>query len=588
MKLKTYFNAALLCLAVGMFAACAGDNLADNKENKQEILQGVKFTINETKTSAKSYVGVEEDGAKTRTTIKHTPGLGADAYWNNDDYIWVKNNAGVWKKSISTMLNTERTHATFILPGNQSDYSDGCPVIYNISPSTSPSFHDSPEYLNINYLQPQTKANDFSMAGYVGDCGTGVAKSTGGPGEFSFQLQHNVSYLCFLPRCSNAALGQNLQLTKIVLRSTIPNDYIAANWCNVPSTGAVFLPSTFPSWAVNGVSAPLVTASVNNFPLSNSTAESPDLNATYMVILPGIHDFTITYTIKDKVTGFEAEIKKQVNGIDCKPGEINDITANLNVTRTYTNKYYAWDADEAYDIGHGYEASLPTVPYGKPGATYLPLSFFPIETRTYESDPAPYDKRLGHGYWPGANSNVTAQTNFFKNNTPNVNEALWYALKGDPHWDNTTPWVLHNHLYTGGMWLKKKSKICADEGITESYMENGFKADIGPLAGTYNTYQDYPDDGSAPTFDNTAASINTPLTNTTGYFFLPALGGYSNTAGSDASKVWLTDVGVKGGYWTSNCSLWETGMISFNIESGKVSVNMQDGPTAPYSITKFQ
>ena len=169
-----------------------------------------------------------------------------------------------------------------------------------------------------------------------------------------------------------------------------------------------------------------------------------------------------------------------------------------------------------------------------------------------------------------------------------MNEALWYAFKGDPHWDNTTPWVLHNHLYTGGMWLKKKSKICADEGITESYMENGFKADIGPLAGTYNTYQDYPYDGSAPTFDNTAASINTPLTNTAGYFFLPALGGYSNAAGSDASKVWLTDVGIKGRYWTQNSSLWETGMISFNIESGKVSVNMQDGPTAPYSITKFQ
>ena len=487
MKLKTYFNAALLCLAVSMFVACAGDNLADNnnEEKKQEIPQGVRFTINETKTSAKSYVGVEEDGAKTRTTIKHTPGLGADAYWNNDDYIWVKNNAGVWKKSISTMLNTERTHATFILPGNQSDYSDGCPVIYNISPSTSPSFHDSPEYLNINYLQPQTKANDFSMAGYVGDCGTGVAKSTGGLGEFSFQLQHNVSYLCFLPRCSNAALGQNLQLTKIVLRSMIPNDYIAANWCNVPSTGAVFLPSTFPSWAVNGLSSPLVTASVNNFPLSNSTAESPDLNATYIVILPGIHDFTITYTIKDKVTGIEAEIKKQANGVNCKAGEITDITAwiDKDLKGNHTD-YYLWGAQE------------------------------PITKDAFQL--APGD--------PQAANQANTIPNALFSTLPNANELCWYAYKGDVHWGQSLDvYVVNGHLkHINGIWLKKKAKILADEHISASYMENGYPRFDNNV---YKDWRNFFWEAGLPAaaYPNFIAAKTTPVPNTQDYFFLPLL-----------------------------------------------------------------
>ena len=509
MKLKTYFNAALLCLAVSLFAACAGDNLADNnnEEKKQEIPQGVRFTINETKTSAKSYVGVEEDGAKTRTTIKHTPGLGADAYWNNDDYIWVKNNAGVWKKSISTMLNTERTHATFILPGNQSDYSDGCPVIYNISPSTSPSFHDSPEYLNINYLQPQTKANDFSMAGYVGDCGTGVAKSTGGPGEFSFQLQHNVSYLCFLPRCSNAALGQNLQLTKIVLRSTIPNDYIAANWCNVPSTGAVFLPSTFPSWAVNGLSSPLVTASVNNFPLSNSTAESPDLNATYIVILPGIHDFTITYTIKDKVTGIEAEIKKQANGVNCKAGEITDITAwiDKDLKGNHTN-YYLWGAQE------------------------------PLTKDAFQL--APGD--------PQAANQANTIPNALFSTLPNANELCWYAYKGDVHWGQSLDvYVVNGHLkHINGIWLKKKAKILADEHISASYMENGYPRFDN------NVYKDWRNvfwEAGLPAaaYPNFIAAKTTPVPNTQDYFFLPLLG--YNSWGTYISSVDDTAF-----YWSSS------------------------------------
>ena len=544
MKLKTYFNVALLCLAVSLFAACAGDNLADNnnEEKKQEIPQGVRFTINETKTSAKSYVGVEEDGAKTRTTIKHTPGLGADAYWNNDDYIWVKNNAGVWKKSISTMLNTERTHATFILPGNQSDYSDGCPVIYNISPSTSPSFHDSPEYLNINYLQPQTKANDFSMAGYVGDCGTGVAKSTGGLGEFSFQLQHNVSYLCFLPRCSNAALGQNLQLTKIVLRSTIPNDYIAANWCNVPSTGAVFLPSTFPSWAVNGLSSPLVTASVNNFPLSNSTAESPDLNATYIVILPGIHDFTITYTIKDKVTGIEAEIKKQANGVNCKAGEITDITAwiDKDLKGKHTHNYL-WGAQQ------------------------------PLTKDAFQLAPAD----------PQAANQANTIPNALFSTLPNANELCWYAYKGDVHWGQSLDvYVVNGHLkHINGIWLKKKAKILADEHISASYMENGYPRFDN------NVYKDWRNvfwEAGLPAaaYPNFIAAKTTPVPNTQDYFFLPLLG--YNSWGTYISSVDDTAF-----YWSSSSPALQIAWV-LDIYNHGVKVITATKYQAGYLVMPFQ
>jgi len=599
MKLKTYFNAALLCLAAGLLAACAGDELTDgnNKGNTKELPQGVHFTINEPKLKAQTRAVITENGtaaAKTRTIIKHTPGQGAEAYWSEDDRIFVKNKNGDWKRSIATSLLDGGTRALFILPGNEDDYADNCAVAYADFDENSPEGYraidgiisGSTGYMpavEIKTNQDQTTPNDFSKAGKWGDCGVGIGKKQGG--KFEFTLEHSPSYLCLLPRCENAGLGMNIELTNIMIYATsVSNNSITSTMFELHEDGTIDYPLGTPS--SYGSPSNVVMGTVNNFPLTN-TATNPETNACYFVVYPSTYDFAITYTIKDKVTGVEAQIKKQVNGVVCKAGEITDITSNLNVTRTYTNKYYAWDADEPYDIGRGYEASLPTIPYGKVGATYLPLSFFPVETRTYDADQAPYDKRLGHGYWPGARSGVTAQTDFFKNNTPNVNEALWYAFKGDPHWDNTTPWVLHNHLYTGGMWLKTKSKICADEGITASYMENGYKADIGPYAGYYDSYQDFNDYGY-DSFDNTAASINTPLTNTTGYFFLPALGGYSNAVGGDVNKVWLTGVGVTGGYWTPNSSLWESGMISFNIESGRVWILMHDAPTYPRSVTKFQ
>ena len=93
---------------------------------------------------------------------------------------------------------------------------------------------------------------------------------------------------------------------------------------------------------------------------------------------------------------------------------------------------------------------------------------------------------------------------------PNVNEACWYAMKGDPHWDATTLWTMNDHLYVRGMWFKKKAKI---SGFTNSN-----------YGGTdYRT-----------TITNRPSNIvNNSITqgkpsNLNDYFFLPACGYYYN------------------------------------------------------------
>ncbi len=580
MTIKTYFKVVSLCLVVGLFSACADENLANDEKDVAEV-KGVKFTTGAPKMQAKLRSVVDDEGkiipqTSTRTFITHEIGKGADAFWDANDYIWVKDKNNVWRKSIAIELHDGGSSADFTLPGASDDYAEGCEVRYTITPSL---LVDEADAAIIPFNQTQSAPNDFSHAGRVGDSGIGKAHDKGN-GMFNFELQHLPHYLCFLPRCENASLANNIRLTKIRLDNDNSDGTIEV-------VGATYLLDQDPFNSVgidtryNAIE--LQSTDGNGFPIAATTADAA-ADACYMAILPGEHDLILTYTIKDSTTNFEAKITKKVSGT-FKAGEITDVTANLNVTRVYTNKYYRWDADEPYDIGHGYESSLPTIPYGMEGATSISSSFLPEDNRTYYGLQPGDDPRLGKGWRPGWKPYVFAETNFFKNNVPNVNEALWYAFKGDPHWDETTPWVLHNHLYTGGMWFKKKSKICADEGITESYMENGFIADQGLAAGHYDTYQDY---GSSDVpFDNTAASINTPLTNTTDYFFLPALGIYRLGLDGDNTKVWLSEVGKTGYYWTTSTTTWALSIISFNISKGRARVEFRSGQELG-SVLKFQ
>ena len=579
MKLKTYFNATLLCLATSLFAACSSNDFAkdDNKENKQEIPQGVRFTINEPKANAKSRVVINEDGtvaAKTRTFITHTPGMGADAFWSDNDYIWVKNNAGVWKKSIYTAITTpDKKHAMFILPGKLSDYSDGCSVIYNMSQPASSPLANNPEYLNIANLQPQNRANDFSDAGAWGDAGIGKAKLTDAPGEFVFQLAHGVSYLCLLPRCENAALGQNVILKKV---QVMGDHYLTATFCNFAADGSVYIPSTPPTGVPSAMYGN-IDSDVANFPLTNTTQDITK-NGCYFIIVPGTYNFTITYTLKDKVTGMEGDVVKHVNGVVCNPGEINDLSANVTPP-TMTAKYYAWDVDEVDDCWHGYESEQPVISQELPGATdseHGPMN----ETSSHYGYPYHNGDARATRWAPGEFTDVAYP--FFKANVPNSNELLWYAAKGDPHWDGRRAWALKDHLYAGGMWFKKRAKICADEHITEADMKSKFKVEA-PNESEYLLGQDVSHQSDKGGYMNTSTSISQPVPNQTDYFFLPAAGFYDAIPGRYDSnhpfRVWtgLFHAGQAGYYWSRSIDYTAAiGIHGFYFSEGVVIVDMNN------------
>ena len=492
MKLKTYFNATLLCLATSLFAACAGDNLADSDNNKGkqpiEEVKGVHFSVDSPKASAKLRVTLNEDGttgtAKTRTVIKHTIGNGADAYWSDNDKLWVKDKNGNWKQSIATYVYDEGRRATFIMPGSANDYNDNCQVAYcsadltdfSVSMFAPDGIGNGYPVTHISYEQNQTTPNDFSKAGEWGDCGVGTAKKK--TNKFDFTLDHSTAYLCLLPRCENATLGQNIELTNIQIKADNPMQLadIASNIFELHDDGTIHYPNDNPGGYGNPSS--MITATVANFPLTHTTT-SLETNACYFVLRPALHDFTITYTIKDKVTGIEAEIKKQVNGVDCKAGEITDITSNLTLpSQAYTN-------------------IQPT------------------------------------------------------SGVPNAEEAAWYAELGDAHVVTIPASVveLNGHLENiavKGIWLKKRAAIIRDNPalfVTDAAHNNFSSAYHGVMFSEWS-WLPLPDP-LVPGWDGIYSIKEGVPANLSDYFFLPALGGRNGLSV-------VGGYGTIGAYWTSS------------------------------------
>ena len=563
MKLKTYFNAALLCLAAGLLAACADDIMGDGNKDKQaqEEVKGVKFTTNEPKMRAMSRALVDDDGniveqTATRTLIKHTPGLGADAYWDANDYIFVKNKYNQWKKSIAISLFDDGRSAEFTLPGAPDDYAEGCEVRYTITPSL---LVDEADAAIIPFNQTQSAPNDFSHAGRVGDSGIGTAHDKGN-GMFNFEPQHLPHYLCFLPRCENASLANNIRLTKIRL----DNDNSDGT---TEVVGATYLLDQDPFNSVgidtryNAIE--LQSTDGNGFPIAATTADAA-ADACYMAILPGEHDLILTYTIKDPTTNVETKITKKVSGT-FKSGEITDITSNLSLRNQ--PMYYTWDSEN--NVGDiQYDSSSPTTL----SATTATVYAFGFGDANVPGTTAHVDNTVS----PTNPKRIDA-THTYMNGVPNVNEMMWYAYKGDARWVNQGPpiAVFGNLVRTAGVWLKKKAKILADEHITEAYMRDGFA--LG--GGAYTDYRINPINGTAP-----KVSVGTSLpANLADYFFVPALGYYVHYGNN-----WYDFYNPEGYYWTSSATPTSPS-VAYGLYFSQTGISIKENYVYnPYCVLPFE
>ena len=466
------------------FASCAKEDVAQNPTNKEGDNDKNLTTF------------IAGDEAKTRTSLDYNS---SDFSWEAGDYIYVKDDDGVLRKS--TNAPTSKVAAfMYKVPGKFT--ANTSYKVYYFGKNSSNN------QVVIPSAQSQSTPNNTEHFGVSGDYGTATATGSVGGKVFSFQLEHQAAYLVFHPYVSNTLL-QSCYLTKIEVSSD--ND-IASTYTLNASTGTLQSVSTGAEADKEIIlSTKGSGAYANGFPL-NTASDNIAVNGAYMVIKPGTHTLKVRYWLKDVSTGTEGTVTKAFKAFNYDVNNYYDIDGNLNIRDYDGDHYYQWDAQEQYWKGYEWTRHLP-------GNTGQPTLNGNSSSNYAKSNADPRYKNEGLGTPFNATHSCAS--------LPNVNEMTWYAAYGNPCWDADELWTTMGHLYKGGMWFKKKS-VLQDEGHYNSNM-----------AAPGSDFRTIGNADSRPAFHTlpSAADANK-------YFYLPALGRYYNGK--------LDDVGSSGYYWSSS------------------------------------
>ena len=479
MKINKFTSLFATCLLMGL-TACSNGNVSDadysNSAKDKDLTGKTSFSIT--------------SEAKTRTSGVYNSGV--DFYWTPNDNIWVNSGSTTsptLTASSSNNITSTTTSAKFYFDGTYTAAS--YPVRYTGNASTSGNT------VTIATNQNQDEANNATQLGTVGDCGVGTATRQT-DGSYKFTLSHKASYITFMPYYSKEELDASAVVTQIKVEAA--NDEELAGTFNFSDSGlgAANSSSNSVTLTLNG------NSSTTGFPIPTTATASK--NAAIMVVAPGTYStFKVTYSLYDSVTGTKSTISYTYSGKTCTAGKNQKISTDLGMA-TYTSRkadYYMWDAKSNYWDGH---------------ANSQPL--------LNDAENANYATSSADSRWYNTAFTKNVQTKAINSckDQPTFEALTWYIGGGSPKLDDKTLWVFANHLYAGGIWLKKKSEI-SHFSSTESY------------TGTATWVSGKDIKFTVSNFGKPEASVRSS------YFYLPALGQYVDGK--------LTGLGVKGYYWAS-------------------------------------
>ena len=481
MKINKFTSLFATCLLMGL-TACSNDNVSDadssNSAKDKDLTGKTSFSIT--------------SEAKTRTSGVYNSGV--DFYWTTNDNIWV-NSGSTTSPTLTASSSNNITSTT----ASAKFYFDGIYTAQSYPVRYTGNASNSGNTVTIATSQNQDEANNATQLGTVGDCGVGTATRQT-DGSYKFTLSHEASYITFMPYYSKEELAASAVVTQINV--TVANGEKLAGKFNFSDNG---LGTAISSSSSNSVTLTLNgTSSTTGFPIPKAATASK--NAAIMVVAPGTYStFKVTYTLYDSVTGTESTISYTYRNIKCNAGKNQKISTDLGMA-TYTScksNYYMWDAKKNY--WDGFASSQPLL-NNAANTNYAKSS----------ADSRWYNTAFTH--------NVQTKAINSCKDAPTFEALTWYIGGGSPCLDNKTLWVFANHLYAGGIWLKKQSKI------------SGFSSAMNYQSTfTWNLGLDIP--FSVSRFGKPEASARS------NYFYLPALGKYVDGK--------LTGLGVSGYYWAS-------------------------------------
>lgn len=471
MNIKLSYHWAVTAL-LAIVTGCSNDNITPE----------TKPDAGKPETTQVSFIAGNEG---TRTSLNYD---NRDFYWEDGDRIFVKDDNNTFHASSNSVLGTKVLRFKFMMPGKYTK--DSYTVYY-------PGKNGTDNNVMIAASQTQNGPDNTLHFGTSGDCGIGKAKLQNG--QYKFTLVHSPAFLCFKPTYEHPLADTYVTKIEVIADKPIAGNYTLEENGTLSGSGSSKTITLTPKNGSNN----------NGFKMENdATHESCAAGRMFMVIMPGTYALTIKYYITDTKTGVSGVITKKFKSFNYEANGYYDMPSKLTM-RAYDGNYYMWDAKKDYWYGH--ENDQPKE-MGIPGSNY-PENATDAD-RWYNKDAT----------FPTAAKNTARSC-------PNANEITWYCMKGDPHWDTTTLWSVWEHLYTGGMWFMKESKIASKENKSIAYLTNfsydGENRIIKP--GVWET---------PPSNKKTKKGIPDDLSK---YFFLPAMGEYASGK--------LTDFRTYGYYW---------------------------------------
>ena len=496
MKTKDLFSIAAIGLL--FLSSCASEDSA-NKQNEQEP-------------GTEGLTGFVEEVPETRTTAEYD-GSGLNFYWTAGDRIWVNNGGTLTQdayNNIASKLENNPANPTAVQRAAKAKFWFNGTFTASSYPVRYTGKNGTKDKVTIKASQTQTIPNDASHIGEDGDFGVATATKPAGVAQYHFTLDHKAAYLTFMPYTTQA-WGPNATIQKIRVYTGNTSDALAGTF-DLADDGTLSNPAS---------TSNSVELAVNNFSIPST--ETYATNGAIMVVNPGTYNnVSIEYTVHDPVTNVTGTITKTYpTSVTFIAGKNKKVHTDLQVTEYPGNGYYMWDAQQHYWAGYEWNGANPTQPTtnGASNTADGPQSSPSVSAHT----PRDFNDVMAYTDPTGVAPAVLPTTPHFLA-IPNVNELLWYAQNGKPHWDNTILWTTMGHLYKGGMWFKKKSKI---SGYSATQAPDGI---------------DYTRSTSTAYHTNTTIITGKP-SNLNDYFYLPALGYYNN--------CWLTGIGSVGAYWST-------------------------------------
>ena len=533
----------LLFLTVVGLAACSSEDAETTGKVQQSPANMTEFSVGD---------------APTRTAGEYVNGSGTDPnhvkfYWTGDDHIWVnKSTTGGTdlvkndRSDLTAADKVERTKFFF----NENLSANTYNVRYTGSKSTKA------DEVVFAKEQIQDAPNDARKIGEYGDCGVAVATKMADR-KYTFNLTHKASYLVLNPYSSVHQFSTDVGVVAVFVQA----DQLINGTFKFDDNGLKYnAPDRPVSTVTNDKRKTTIWYYKQRFERNQLVNRTPSeslpipasadvtKNGIIIVLPPGEYtNVKIDYALVDQATNGCGYYRKIYKKLKLEEGKTCHLEHDIKLADFSKDDYYTWDAPVGEYFWKGHEDKQLLLPVKDP------------VTQTEGFPDADSDARW-YNATPGASTNVyqNVATRSAKD-AMTANGAMWLAWQGTPTIDMGKMYVIHHHLYNGGVWFDTLEALKQKTGRPASHF-----TDIGPTKAYGGAMIDYrkktetTDLATVPLNRSYADNERTPgINSNTKRMFLPARGYYDflyrsgTTQLETPHQVVSPFFNTQGMYWTS-------------------------------------